>query len=75
MQSVALSHRLHEPYFKLKGMSELERSLYVVEREYGLRIFGFCAALLERVPIVGLVFSISNRIGAAMLAHDSEKQQ
>jgi hypothetical protein len=31
--------------------------------------FGFVAALLERLPIIGLVFSVSNRIGAAMWAH------
>ena len=31
--------------------------------------FGFTAALVERLPIVGLVFSVSNRIGAAMWAH------
>jgi hypothetical protein len=28
--------------------------------------FGFAAALLESIPIAGLFFSISNRIGAAM---------
>jgi hypothetical protein len=33
-------------------------------------VFGFAAALFERIPLVGLVFSISNRIGAAMWAHD-----
>ena len=31
--------------------------------------FGFTAALVERLPIIGLVFSVSNRIGAAMWAH------
>lgn len=31
--------------------------------------FGFAAALLEGLPIVGLIFTISNRIGAAMWAH------
>lgn len=25
---------------------------------------------MERIPLVGIVFSISNRIGAAMWAHD-----
>ena len=34
-----------------------------------LIVFGFAAALLEGLPIVGLVFTISNRIGAAMWAH------
>lgn len=32
-------------------------------------VFGFTAALAERIPIVGLIFSVSNRIGAAMWAH------
>lgn len=37
--------------------------------KYGYSAFGFAAAILEGLPIVGLVFSISNRIGAAMWAH------
>jgi hypothetical protein len=32
-------------------------------------VFGFVAALLEGLPIIGLVFTVSNRIGAAMWAH------
>ena len=32
-------------------------------------VFGFAAALLETLPFVGLVFSISNQVGAAMWAH------
>ena len=31
--------------------------------------FGFAAALLEGLPLIGLVFTLSNRIGAAMWAH------
>ena len=31
--------------------------------------FGFAAALLETIPFIGLLFSVSNRIGAAMWAH------
>ena len=34
-----------------------------------LTVFGFAAALLEGLPIIGLIFTISNRIGAAMWAH------
>ena len=32
-------------------------------------VFGFAAALLEGLPVIGLVFTISNRVGAAMWAH------
>jgi hypothetical protein len=31
--------------------------------------FGFAAALLEGLPVVGLAFTLSNKIGAAMWAH------
>jgi hypothetical protein len=31
--------------------------------------FGFAAALLETLPFVGLIFSISNQVGAAMWAY------
>ena len=31
--------------------------------------FGFVAALLESLPFIGLIFSVSNRVGAAMWAH------
>lgn len=51
-------------------MSPGEVELWMVERQKNYRMFGFAAAVLERVPLFGLVFSISNRIGAAMYAHD-----
>ena len=34
-----------------------------------IAVFGFAAALLETLPFIGLLFSISNQIGAAMWAH------
>jgi hypothetical protein len=37
-------------------------------------VFGFTAALLETLPFVGLIFSVSNRIGAAMWAHGMQKK-
>lgn len=53
----------------------MQEELFVVEHLVEFRSFGFVAALCERIPILGIVFSISNRIGAAMWAHDLEKQQ
>jgi hypothetical protein len=32
-------------------------------------VFGFAAAVLEALPFIGLIFSISNQVGAAMWAH------
>jgi len=51
-------------------MSPFEVELWVVERQTEYRLFGFAASVMERIPIFGLLFSISNRIGAAMYAHD-----
>ncbi|KAI6003572.1 hypothetical protein EDC04DRAFT_1016573 [Pisolithus marmoratus] len=66
---------LHRPYFKAKKMTPHEIALFTEERKWDYRLFGFTAALLEGLPIVGLVFTVSNRIGAAMWAHDLEKRQ
>jgi hypothetical protein len=38
-------------------------------------VFGFAAALLEDIPIIGLMFTISNRVGAAMWAHGTSSSQ
>jgi len=45
------------------------------KRKWDYRTFGFTAALLEGLPVIGLLFTISNRVGAAMWAHDLEKRQ
>lgn len=56
-------------------MNAQQVSLWTEERKNAYFVFGCMALILERVPIFGLVFSVSNRIGAAMWAHDLEKRQ
>jgi hypothetical protein len=75
LSSVTSSRVLLRPFFLAKKMTPQQEELFIVERLIELRSFGFAAALLERLPIVGIVFSISNRIAVAMMAHDYEKQQ
>ncbi|GAA5879444.1 hypothetical protein JCM8547_008146 [Rhodosporidiobolus lusitaniae] len=75
IRSLTLGRQLHAPFFQVKKMSPTQVELWVTERQTEYRSFGFVASLLERIPFFGLVFSISNRIGAAMWAHDLEKQQ
>ncbi|KAH9942955.1 hypothetical protein B0H21DRAFT_779787 [Amylocystis lapponica] len=75
LRALGTARYLHKPYFKAKGMTPEQTSVFIEERKWDYRAFGFAAALLERLPIVGLVFSVSNRIGAAMWAHDLEKRQ
>jgi len=74
-RALAMAERLHEPYFKAKKMSPGQTAVFMEERKWDYRSFGFAAALLESLPIIGLLFSVSNRIGAAMWAHDLEKRQ
>ncbi|KAJ4474285.1 hypothetical protein J3R30DRAFT_3507305 [Lentinula aciculospora] len=66
---------LHRRYFEAKKMTSTEITVFMEEHKWDYRTFGFAAALLEGLPIIGLVFTISNRIGAAMWAFDLEKRQ
>ncbi|TFY73020.1 hypothetical protein EWM64_g10992, partial [Hericium alpestre] len=66
---------LHRPYFEAKKMTREQIAVFVAEHKWDYRLFGFAAALLESIPLLGLIFSVSNRIGAAMWAHDLEKRQ
>ncbi|RSH92982.1 hypothetical protein EHS25_008430 [Saitozyma podzolica] len=75
LRSLQTAAYLHQPYFEAKQMTPAEVWRWVEERKWAYRAFGFAAALLESIPIAGLFFSISNRIGAAMWAFDLEKRQ
>ncbi|KAG5651400.1 hypothetical protein H0H81_008758 [Sphagnurus paluster] len=74
-KSLRTAQILHKPYFESKKMDKKQIAVFVEERKWDYRLFGFAAALLEGLPIIGLAFTISNRIGAAMWAHDLEKRQ
>ncbi|OJA19788.1 hypothetical protein AZE42_11368 [Rhizopogon vesiculosus] len=60
---------LHKPYFAAKKMTPRQVAIFIEERKWDYRMFGFVAALLEGLPIIGLIFTVSNGIGAAMWAH------
>ncbi|ORY34271.1 hypothetical protein BCR39DRAFT_575803 [Naematelia encephala] len=75
LRAITTAEYLHQPYFETKGMNQEEVWRWVEERRWAYMAFGFAASLLESIPIVGLFLSISNRIGAAMWAHDLEKRQ
>ncbi|KAG7088851.1 hypothetical protein E1B28_012805 [Marasmius oreades] len=74
-RGLGTAHALHRRYFEAKKMTREQIAVFMEERKWDYRLFGFTAALLEGIPIVGLVFTVSNRIGAAMWAHDLEKRQ
>lgn len=75
LRALGTGRHLHRPYFKAKKMTEDQVAVFVEERKWDYRAFGFTAALLEGIPVIGLLFTVSNRIGAAMWAHDLEKRQ
>jgi hypothetical protein len=50
-------------------MSKSQSAIFIEERKHDYRAFGFTAALAESIPFLGLLFTVSNRIGAAMWAH------
>ena len=66
LRGLTTAEYLHQPYFDQKEMTPEAKWVWVEERMWAYRSFGFAASLLERIPIIGLFFSISNRIGAAM---------
>ncbi|KAJ7072180.1 hypothetical protein C8F01DRAFT_1205809 [Mycena amicta] len=74
-KGLSTAHNLHRQYFAAKKMTERQIAVFMEERKWDYRTFGFTAALLEGLPIVGLIFTVSNRVGAAMWAHDLEKRQ
>ncbi|KAJ8457247.1 hypothetical protein ONZ45_g18385 [Pleurotus djamor] len=75
LKALGTAHILHRRYFESKKMDERQVAVFMQERKWDYRLFGFTAALLEGLPIIGLVFQVSNRVGAAMWAHDLEKRQ
>ncbi|KZT18697.1 hypothetical protein NEOLEDRAFT_1103233, partial [Neolentinus lepideus HHB14362 ss-1] len=75
LRALGTARHLHKPYFAAKKMSKHQVAVFIAERKWEYRAFGFAAALLEGLPVIGLLFTLSNRIGAAMWAHDLEKRQ
>jgi len=75
LKAIGTARFLHKPYFESKKMTPHEIALFMAERKWDYYAFGFAAALLESIPLTGLFFTISNRIGACMWAFDLEKRQ
>ncbi|KAH6910924.1 hypothetical protein BKA70DRAFT_1384941 [Coprinopsis sp. MPI-PUGE-AT-0042] len=74
-KALGTAETLHRRYFEAKKMTDQQVAIFMEERKWSYRAFGFVAALLEGLPLVGPVFTISNRVGAAMWAFDLEKRQ
>jgi uncharacterized protein involved in cysteine biosynthesis len=62
----------HSRYFQLKRMDKQQKSAFVTERQPAYTAFGAATLLLNFVPFVGLVFSFTNTVGAALWAAQLE---
>ncbi|KAF2131888.1 hypothetical protein P153DRAFT_364366 [Dothidotthia symphoricarpi CBS 119687] len=63
----------HARYFQLKQMKPREKQDFIENRKAAYASFGVPAVLLELVPIVGIFFSFTNTVGAALWAADMEQ--
>jgi len=63
----------HARYFQLKGMNKRQREEFVEQRAAMYTAFGIPAQLLEMIPFLGILFSFTNTVGAALFAADLEK--
>ncbi|KAI0701501.1 hypothetical protein BC835DRAFT_1264838 [Cytidiella melzeri] len=62
----------HARYFQLKGFNNTQRKDFVEKRRPDYTAFGVGALAFSFIPIVGLVFTFTNTIGAALWAADME---
>ncbi|KAI0769234.1 hypothetical protein BC629DRAFT_1442310 [Irpex lacteus] len=64
----------HARYFELKGLNSAQRKTFVEKHRPEYTAFGVGALLFSFVPIVGLVFTFTNTVGAALWAAQLEAQ-
>ncbi|KAM5536595.1 hypothetical protein V8D89_009690 [Ganoderma adspersum] len=64
----------HSRYFELKGFSKDQRTAVVGKRRAEYTAFGMMTLLFNFVPLVGLLFSFTNTIGAALWAAQLEAE-
>ncbi|EPQ50878.1 hypothetical protein GLOTRDRAFT_5721, partial [Gloeophyllum trabeum ATCC 11539] len=62
----------HSRYFQLKGLTKQQRQAFIESHRPEYTAFGAFTLLLNFVPFVGLLFSFTNTIGAALWAADME---
>lgn len=75
LRSFDYSQHVLTPFFESKRMTPAQIHLFLTERLWPLRWFGFVCCCLERLPLLGTIFSISNHVGAALLALALEARQ
>jgi len=63
----------HARYFQLKGYDKEKRNVAVSKRRGAYTAFGTISMVLGLVPVVSIIFTFTNQVGAALWAADLEK--
>ncbi|CAN8100594.1 unnamed protein product [Discula destructiva] len=63
---------VHDRYFQLKRWSSSQKAAWLQEHVAPYSAFGTVATLFEMIPFVGIFFSFTNSVGAALWAADIE---
>lgn len=62
-------------YFQLRGLRRKERKKFIKQRRWQYAWFGTIAMLLQLVPILNMLFLLTNAAGSALLATRIETQR
>lgn len=72
IQGRTRGNSIHTRYFQLKKWSNSQRKAWLMENTAPYTAFGTVATLLELIPVVSILFSFTNTVGAALWAADIE---
>lgn len=76
LNAESLAVKLHARYFEAKGWNTDPQKIrrFVEENESAYRAFGIVSMMLNLVPILNVVFALTNTAGAALWACDIERR-
>ncbi|TPX67743.1 hypothetical protein SpCBS45565_g03664 [Spizellomyces sp. 'palustris'] len=63
----------HAQYFQLKGWTSDQVHSFIESQKGAYTAFGICALLLQLIPLLGVLFTATSTVGAALWACDIEK--
>ncbi|KAI9103341.1 hypothetical protein DFS34DRAFT_646727 [Phlyctochytrium arcticum] len=73
MNGKKMGQSLHSRYFELKGWNSEQARNFVNEKKGGYVAFGAIAFALQLLPVIGIFFSATSVVGAALWAVDLER--
>ncbi|KAH9056706.1 hypothetical protein EDB87DRAFT_1526748, partial [Lactarius vividus] len=78
-KALSTAQDLHKSYSQAKKMTKEQITVFIIAisiagHKWDYRLFGFTSALLETLPFVESIFSVFDRVGAAMRTHINDTQ-